>query len=88
MPNQNKEQQINELKASRRELLAEYDRTESQTKLSETDKEAEAILLRKSLLEEYSASQENGLYSIDYEDDESDNENKILTKTMTNGRGR
>ena len=88
MPDQNREQQINELKALRSELLAQYDRNESQTKSSKTDKEAEAILLRKLLLEDYSQSQENGLHFKQYADDESDAENKILTKKMTNERSR
>lgn len=88
MPDQNREQQINELKALRSELLAQYDRNESQTKSSKTDKEAEAILLRKLLLEDYSQSQENGLHSIQYEDDESGGENKAPIKRMTYEKSR
>lgn len=88
MPDQKREQQISELKALRSELLAQYNRSQSQTKLFETDNEAEAILLRKSLLEDYSESQENGLHSIQYEDDESGGENKAPIKRMTYEKSR
>lgn len=80
MDNNNRTNQIEELKALRAELLAEYEKEAVQ----ETNSKEEAILLRQSLLEDYANSSDNSQVNT-YEDDESDGENPKV-KMLTRGR--
>ena len=77
----NRASQIEELKALRAELLAEYEND-----LQETTSTEEAVLLRQSLLEEYEHTSKQAQSLNVYRDDESDDENPQV-KTLTRGRG-
>lgn len=88
MPEKSRDEEIRDLKNLRAELLAEYEKTEQNVDQSTANEEAEAILLRQSLIEDYEASERDQTSEKNnYVDEESDNDEDAPVKVLTRGRG-
>lgn len=88
MPEKSRDEEIRDLKNLRAELLAEYEKTEQNVDQSTANEEAEAILLRQSLIEDYEASERDQTSEKNnYVDEESDNDEDAPVEVLTRGRG-
>lgn len=88
MPEKSRDEEIRDLKNLRAELLAEYEKTEQNVDQSTDNEEAEAILLRQSLIEDYEASERDQTSEKNnYVDEESDNDEDAPVEVLTRGRG-
>lgn len=88
MTDKNREVEKREFKNLRIELLKEYEDSPAQTEDCKTNTEAEAILLRQSLFENYEATEENEKTQENkYVDEELDNGDEAPVKKLKRGRG-
>lgn len=88
MPEKSRDEEIRDLKNLRAELLAEYEKMEQNVDQLTANEEAEAILLRQSLIEVYEASEsDHTSKKNNYVDEESDNDEDAPVKVLTRGRG-